>query len=219
MKLISIIGVLLFALPANAQVILLDKVWGFNIPGTKDIAGIPFPENGVGRTFDFQTKERTYNIEQIRLRLASKPPTEQAGPGLALPHPPDSHMLSSIPTLMRSKKYPFRRNFPADSEYTLFFFSHPMSYYCRLRHVERDGSKIIVQYQFEPHYRPEATLHFALIPLGKLEAGKYEVEFEQLPMEQEYRDQGFEPVNPDDVVCRSFIFEVGVVEPIRVQEN
>jgi hypothetical protein len=69
--------------------------------------------------------------------------------------------------------------------------------------------------------RPEATVHFALIPLGELEAGKYQVSFEQLPIEQEWLDAGFESVPPSasELVCLSFAFEIGVIEPSKYIER
>jgi hypothetical protein len=199
---------------ANEQpkTIPLDQIWGYNLPGTRDIAGIPFPEKpqGVGQTLAVLTREREYNIEQIRIALATKSPSKTAGAGFVLPFKVDSHTLSGVLSPLRGKPNPFQREFP-EGEFTLVFFSHPLSYYARLRKVEKEGNEITVHYQFEPHTTPEATVHFALIPLGKLSAGKYHVTYKQEPIDKQYREIGFEPVHPDaaEIVCRDFSFKVG----------
>jgi len=98
--------------------------------------------------------------------------------------------------------------FRADKEMTLVFFTHPASYYVRLKKAERRDNHITVYYEFEPHASPEVTVHFALIPLGVLPAGEYHVRFKQIPMSRKYRDAGFEPVPPEAfyIVCRPFTF-------------
>src|SRR3989304_8438408 len=67
----------------KAEDIPLDQIWGYNLPGTRDIAGIPFPQQkeGVGQTYTYLDQEREHNIEQIRLALAMKPTGEKALPG------------------------------------------------------------------------------------------------------------------------------------------
>jgi hypothetical protein len=192
--------------------IALDQIWGYNLPGTRDIAGIPFPDKpeGVGRTLAVLNREREYNIEQIRIALSVKPPNKTAASGFVVASKLDSHTLANVLPPLRGKPNPFQREFP-EGEFTLVFFSHPLSYYARIRKVERDGNQITVHYQFEPHTTPEATVHFALIPLGKLTADKYHVTYKQEPIDKQYREIGFEPVDPnaDSIVCRDFSFTVG----------
>jgi hypothetical protein len=57
------------------------------------------------------------------------------------------------------------------------------------------------------------ALHFALIPIGKLTPGKYEVKFERLPATVQKGDEAFvsPPGDSDElnaVVCESFSFRV-----------
>ena len=141
------------------NVIPLDRIWGYNLPGTRDITGIPFPEQpqGVGQTIAFLTKEREYTIEQIRIALSEKNPNVKAAPGFVVPFKVDSHTLAGVLSPLRGKPNPFQRDFPEGKELTLVFFSHPISYYARLRKVEQQDNEITVHYQFEPHTTPEAT--------------------------------------------------------------
>jgi hypothetical protein len=197
--------------PTEVTTIPLNTIWGYNLPGTRDISGIPFPEKpeGIGQTLAFLGRERDYNIEQIRRALMLKSPTDKASPGFVIPSTCNSRTLLAVHPMLRGKPNPLKRNLP-EGEFTLIFFSHPLSYYARLRAVERDDDRIIVRYQFEPHTTPESTVHLALIPLGTLAAGEYKVDYEQIPLDQKYRDKGFEPVHPqaDDIVCRNFSFTV-----------
>jgi hypothetical protein len=103
----------------------------------------------------------------------------------------------------------------------LVFFSHPSSYYARLRTVERDGNQFTVSYQFEPHLTPESTVHFALIPLGKLPAGEYRVVYRQLPIDEKFAAQGFQPVEPRaaELVAHNFKFTIGEVRPDETFER
>lgn len=199
--------------PQDVQTIPLDQIWGYNLPGTRHIAGIPFPDDkeGIGQTFAYLNRERDTNIEHIRRALASKPPTEKAAPGFVLPRRPDSLTLRGVHPLMLGKRNPFDKDsFGENEDLTLVFFSHPLSYHARLKKVERKQNDITVHYQFEPHTTPESTVHFALIPLGKLPAGEYQVDYQQIPVDQKYREMGFEPVHPEaaEIVCRDFSFTV-----------
>jgi len=194
------------------QIIPLNEIWGYNLPGTKDIAGISFPSEreGIGQTYAYLTQERSTNIELIRRALASKPASEPAMAGFVLPRGPDSLTLRGIHSQLHRKPGPIKPDLQ-EGEYTLVFFSHPLSYYTRLRKVERVGNDISIHYQFEPHMTPETTAHFALIPLGPLSAARYRVIYKQIPIEQKYRNAGFEPVHPEasEIVCRDFSFAIG----------
>jgi hypothetical protein len=206
---------------AEVVEIPLDEVWGYNLPGTRDIAGISFPPQTrtVVQNYAYLNRERDYNIEQIRRVLASKPPGEKALPGFVLPGRPDSRMLLGIHPPLGRKSSPTRKPL-REGEYTLVFFSHPLSYFTRLKTIERNGGKVTVYYQFEPHATPEATVHFALIPLGELTPGEYQVDYRQVPMDQKNLEMGFEPVHPEaaEIVCRDFSFTISddsAVEPME----
>lgn len=198
----------------------LNTIWGYNLPDTRDIAGIPLPEidppkGAIGRTDAMFRRERENVVEHFRRALMFKPPTERAPSGFVLPRQPDFYTLQRASNRAADMIRYGERNhqsesgtFRAGEEMTLVFFSHPASYYVRVLKVERQGDQIAIQYEFEPHASPEVTVHFALIPLGELPAGEYQVRFEQMPMAQGYRDAGFQPVHPEafEFICRPFSF-------------
>ncbi len=207
---------------AEVATIPLDQIWGYSLPDTRDIAGITLPETDpqegvIGRTDAMFRRQREQNIEQLRRALTAKPPTERALPGFVLPRHPDfftlqkaSNRVAGMMQYAHEKRRFESETFRAGEDMTLVFFTHPASYYVRLRKVGRQDNEITVQYEFEPHASPEVTVHFALIPLGKLPAGEYQVRFEQIPLAQKYREAGFDPVEPDalTIVCRPFSFKM-----------
>ncbi len=94
---------------------------------------------------------------------------------------------------------------------SVVFFSYQEGNYVHLSRIELHGNDILIQFRFVPHETAVVTEHFALIPLGKLRAGKYQVKVVQSPMEQEYIDQGCVANDESDVqrfVCGSFEFSV-----------
>jgi len=197
---------------AETKQIPLDQIWGYNLPETRDIAGIPLPvesEKG-GREYATLRSERERNIETVRRSLSQKPPAERSLPGFVYPRKPDFFTLRAVASQLldeskNQRRRPRTSSLLSGNEYTLVFFSHPTSYYVRLRGVERKDNTFVVKYQFEPHKSQEVTTHFALIPLGALKAGEYHVELKRIPE----RDIDFQLVQDSSViVCNSFSFKV-----------
>jgi hypothetical protein len=197
--------------------IQLDQIWGYNLPGTRDISGMPLPEGDetYGQQLATLRSEREQHIEDIRRALSTKSPTQRALPSFVYPRLTDFYALRAIASQVlrdangRRRDQAVSNSFPAGEEFTLVFFSHPTSYYVRLKKVERQSNTFVVHYQFEPHTTPEATVHFALIPLSKLAAGEYHVDFRRVPEERKYLDAGFKLVQDSStVVCDPFSFKV-----------
>ena len=183
----------------------LENIWAFDMPGTRDIAGIPLPEmdekRRPGLDHESYRNQRANYIELMRQHLTAKPSSVRSLPGFVIPHRVDLHTLQQASSRLQvSKKlgmsYPLGQipasEYPVSEEdMTLVFFSHPAAYHVLLTEVVRNGNEVIVRYRFRPHFSVESTVHFAFIPLGKLPAGKYQVKFEQERFEQKYHDAGF----------------------------
>jgi hypothetical protein len=100
---------------------------------------------------------------------------------------------------------------PENSEVSLVFFSHGIDYSTRLHNVQVDGHKIAVRYQFAPESVKDTIPNLALISLGKLSKGEYQVEISQVPMDQKFIKLGKKAPAEEDVrrfVCQSFDFSV-----------
>ena len=167
----------------------LDQVWGFDLPGTRDVAGLTLPvvdeKVRPGMDHEHYRTGRAYAIEEIRQSLTTKPLSMRSPPGVALSGEADADTLRRIggrlvgikkmgrPVGYDPSEFGLMQSRPLspDEPTTLVVFSHPCSYFFRLKRVERDPGVITVQYQFEPHFSPESTVHFALIQLGKLPIG------------------------------------------------
>jgi len=207
--LVAICGITSSNVPARESspemvTIPLNQIWGYNLPETRDVAGIPLPETNL----ETERRRREVNVEQMRTALMSmKEPLS----GFVLPRHIDTHAFRAASAQLvvdaRSGEQGrlSRKSFSSSDEITLIFFSLPSNYYVRLKEVERADNQITVRYQNKPHKTAEVTVHFAMIPLGALPAGEYHVEYEQLPMERKYLDEGFKPAS---TVCRSFSFTV-----------
>jgi hypothetical protein len=87
----------LFILLISAIEIPLDQVWGFDMPGTRDVAGITLPivdeKQRPGQDHETYRIQRTNYIELARQHLTTKPGSMTALPGFALPRTPDFHLL------------------------------------------------------------------------------------------------------------------------------
>ena len=113
-----------------------------------------------------------------------------------------------------------RDTFAPESAITIVFFSYQFGTYVHLQQVELRENIIDVEYRFVPHGEIYLTAHFALIPLGKLPIGKYQVRIIQAPPVQESRVGGHEALKLNRrnrtlekesglrFVCGSFAFSV-----------
>ncbi|WP_428305488.1 hypothetical protein [Lacipirellula sp.] len=208
----------------------LDTIWGLDLPGTRDIEGVDLPTvpqaSSPGWGYPEFKRRRQEIIERVRTAISSKPPVDQALTGFVYSVAPDMETLTvlmRIENAFRNNKSQVRNNFiHGDRDAFLVFYSHPSSYYLRLKKVTRDGTDIDVSYVFEPHYTADSTVHLALIPLGKLPPGEYNVRFTQQPMERKYIDAGFVRVfgsQEKQIVCQPFTFLVSDPPPFVTSED
>ncbi len=98
----------------------------------------------------------------------------------------------------------FPESMPPDEKVSLVFYSYPAPGYVHLKSVHRSESAVTVKYQVVTHRTLEATAHFALIPLGNLESGKFRVEAEEVPPETPYRNHK----RTDRAACDSCTFTI-----------
>ncbi len=205
---------------ADSIEIPLESIWALDIPKTRDIEGMDLPaapqSSFPGWGFEEFKNYRQQAIERLHSALSAKPPSADALAGFVVSVSPERKLLAvlnnEIIQALNSESSPVRQNsIQSGRNAFLIFYSHPSSYYVRLKSVTRQGKTIEVSYAFEPHYTVESTVHFAMIPLGKLEAGEYQVRFSQQLMDQKFMDAGFIRVVEGQAkrfVCRPFSFIV-----------
>ncbi len=195
---------------AETVVIPLDQIWAYKMPGTRPMNA--FLQRGV-----YVTPEGSL-LGEIRRALVQEPVKgtsrpiqwKDAKPGFAVLGTGMDALREAHAVLV--KKQEPRKSFPVDTEITLVFFSYDAGSYVHLHRVDRQDNVVEIRYQFVPHYSLDGSEHFALIPLGKLPAGKQRVNVIQSPLQQKHVDKfGVQPLRTEwgrRIVCKSFSFLV-----------
>jgi hypothetical protein len=195
--------------PDESETVPLTSIWGWQIPGTRQI-GVPQPTSSNNGSLEEQQL-----LGDIRRALAAKmADAKTARPGF-IAYGTGSDVISKAYDVMVDNEQPTRK-FPSDHDLTLVFFSHPTDRSCRLRDVERRDGTIEVHYDFVPLQHGPVASHFGFIPLGKLPAGNYDVRMIQDPLPEEYRNDNTPETPPTvagRIVCRSFQFTVADPKP------
>jgi hypothetical protein len=154
--------------------------------------------------------EETRLLEEIRQDLAIPyVDPKDAKPGF-ITYGLGREVLDKVYDILINDEQPMRK-FLSDHDLSLCFHSRPANRYCHLSSIKRGDNRIAVHYQFVVHTSREATAHFAVVPLGKLSAGKYDVEMIQDPISQEFANWNIADMPPEvarRVVCKSFQFAV-----------
>jgi hypothetical protein len=201
--------------PSQLRTIPLNQIWAFDMPGTREVNELE-PEKFGDHTRDLPSEESSKLLAesmtyQIRAALKNKKPEKgkQAEHGFAVVGSGREALEGANSVLVKGEK-------PVDSfstanNVTLVFFSHLCGQSVSLKQVQIQDNKIDVQYQFIPHMTANMTWHLALIPLGKLPAGKYRVEMAQIPGGKDSTGHlvgGLSAIEADRIVCQPFSFSV-----------
>ena len=178
----------------NRDTIPLDAIWALKMPGTRNIRELDPPKN---------IKHKTV-INRIHLALFIKTTDEKPAGPCFLVTGEGKEALQKASKVIVDKEVPAKTH-PTGKELTLFFYSNAAPGYVHIHSVERSESRITVNYQVVIHQMSNATVHFALIPLGHLPAGKFTVDIKEMEPPTPYSNQAL----VDRAVCDpcSFIIE------------
>jgi len=192
---------------AETVVIPLDQIWALDMPGTR-----PMQYRHTGNQYESTEGPLLWEIRNFLQKMPAKKWPEKIeeapsgfpvlGTGL--------EALNLAHTVLVKNEEPLK-TFSSESEVSLVFFSYRSDWHTYLHRVEREGNRIEIRYHFTPHLRQRKSVHIALIPLGKLPSGKYQVSVVRSPLEQRFIDLGFKPTNPVKprcCVCKSFSFAI-----------
>ncbi len=183
----------------KSVVIPLDQIWGFNLPGTRDILQLdlvvlPQPFGSLRpRTLDF-------------LMPPEGKQNKRAGPGFAVVGSGQAALVAAHTKLPKGSSA--KNTFSEEDEISAVFFGSSFFIDLHLAQVQRRGNLIEIRYQLlKDEGFPVAK--FALIPLGKLPVGEYQVRVIPPPFQTNpsrfrlrYRSQAHE------AVCTSYSFSV-----------
>jgi hypothetical protein len=192
----------------SAEAIPLDKIWAYEMPGTRDIGDLDTalktePAKGIVGPIvrSWMMRFEALRPEEIKAKSWARPGFAVSGSGRAA--------LQATHAIFVDGKKP-RNNFLSDEDITIVFFSEPPSKYrVRLQQVQREGNEIEIRYQLEPSISGRNFDNFALIPLGKLPVGKYRVKMRQLQRELTRVETmyGFKPLDEEwrlNFLCQPF---------------
>lgn len=212
------------ATPLSAEeeptTIPLKAIWAYEMPGTRDVRELE-PDKfgkaieGLSSDEQLKTMERSHvshilqSLEPANVNQARQRAFAVVGTG--------AKALGAARSVLAEGEKP-RSSLPAESELSVVFFSRRFGYYVHIHEVRLQDNTIEISYRFEPHRTKEVTSHFALIPVGKLEAGFFEVAIVQVPMKQTAVNSGFQPPASSiasRVVSGPFRFEVEVDGCVR----
>ncbi|HVT28176.1 MAG TPA: hypothetical protein VHE81_09180 [Lacipirellulaceae bacterium] len=155
----------------------LNQIWAYEMPGTRNILELDVAsKNQDARRIVSSITESSFG------RAAKRKFKDLARPGFAVTGTGNTALRAAHAVLVVGAKP--RTEFSTNDEITLIFFSELVSRcLVQIHKVERTGDQIEILYELKPDIGGLNFTNFALIPLGKLPAGKYEVKMRQLPHE------------------------------------
>jgi hypothetical protein len=157
---------------AESVEIPLKEVWALDIPGTRDVRELQeIPQLPPGK----ELFEKSL-IARIILELGTDLPQE-VKPGFAVPGVGLEALQQMHDALVKDRER--LKSFRQDDQITIAFFSYTFGQYLRLDGIARSDDAITIKYHFVAHASLDSTVHFALIPLGALPSGDYEVFLER----------------------------------------
>ena len=190
------------AIAAEPVTIPLKDVWAYQMPGTMDVRELePNVYGKDAQKLSVDERQRGYEsslIKQIVVHLADESSEKVSRPGFAVAGIGLEALRAAHAVIVKNEK---PKALPADGDTSLVFFTREFNYYVHITEIEHKGDTFKIQFRFVPHNSKDATVHFALIPVGKLAPGKYSVQITQGP----------DPIKPEwerRIVCQPFPFTV-----------
>jgi hypothetical protein len=190
---------------ANAgepEQIPLDQIWAYEMPGTQSITDLAEPHDEMF----WEALMESWFGRASRLKFKNV-----ARFGFVVPGDGLSALRIALAVFIQDG--PFRGKLTTGEGVTLVFFSEPGGRYRpQIRQIRRKQDTIEILYWLQPElggYPPS----LALIPLGKLPAGKYDVHMLQVARElHDFElELGFKPLDKEwsrNFVCKPYSFTV-----------
>ena len=197
---------------SEKKYIPLNEVWAYEMPGTKDVRELEPDKFGpilkTLSTADQIRKMESSTLGAILKQIQSTKPVRNASNGFIVAGTGTEALKATYAVLVGDKKA--SQSFPPNTKLSIVFFSHLFGQYVHIQRVQQRDNLFEVGYYFEPHLTKEMTFHFALIPIGDLAPGSYEVKCARL-MPKKYGTDGIKAPSVDEerkVVAQSFQFEI-----------
>ena len=180
----------------EAVILPLKDVWAWEMPDTQSVRKLDPDLQGASRE-EFRAKSLT---DQVRRTLAKLPgEKESAGSGFAVVASEPKAALIAARDVLRGKER--QRSFTTNDNVWFVFYSYLFGDGVRLTKVERSNNLFTITYRHNSSIDANAESSFALIPVGKMDVGKYivDIKLEGKPLPKFYQRR---------VVCDDFGFRV-----------
>ncbi|WP_442483382.1 hypothetical protein [Aeoliella sp. SH292] len=189
----------------------LKDVWALDMPGTRDVRELE--KDLWKQSFSQSFLEESLSIKVQRILTKRLKPDEQAPPAFLVERTGLSALRQVVEQLELYEKDPRGKRpavaeVPAHKELSLVFFSYARGRYVELDRVLKSENRIRIDYHYVAHQSTDVTSHFAIIPVGKLEAGTGKVLIERLPPVHQDGERVTVLNDGHKSVCSSFTFEV-----------
>lgn len=160
----------LVAISGKAEEIPLKSIWAYDMPGTQDVRKL--------------SKELANNLATWLMRRTGE--GGKAGKCFLVYGDGKYALQGATNVLMAGANRPTEL---AGTEASLVFYSLVAPGYVTIDSIEREERKVTVRFKVTTHQEALSTTHFALIPLGKLPEGKFEVEVVEIDPEKPYTNK------------------------------
>lgn len=183
MSVLALVCCCSFSYAEDSVEIPLDTVWALNIPGTKNILELEPKRKRIPPTDEELIN--TSPVEQMKQALNhrhSPKKGEKARQSFVVLGTGLDALREARDVLSGEKQR--TDSLPTNKELSLIFYAYDPGRSLQLNKIERRDNVITVRYHLivpEGFISPEYVSYFALIPLGKLPAGKFNVDIERLP--------------------------------------
>jgi hypothetical protein len=208
MKLLAIQIALFVVTPlasTEPRVIPLKDIWAYHMPGTRRVSDLDAVKQQSGIT------KHPIVSGIVRSLAAKRPNLESIGPALIV-QGTAKEALRNTNDIFTKFREPSSK-FSLTDELNLVFYTTLGGPYTHIESIERTGPTIVVRYRLVSHNTREDTLHFALIPLGRLDAGTYEVKIESMGLFDETGARKEPSDKSKLVICTNTTFEVTEATP------
>jgi len=206
----------------DAVTIPLDEVWGYRMPGTKDIVDIE-PNSDSFKTMLARERIKNSLVTNTRWRLNSNfKPKNRADVGTAFVVPMiDLEALKEANAIIAGEKKRAEQ-LPAGQPLTLVFYSFSCGRNVRLDKITKSEGEMVLEYHFHIHGELTSSPYFALIPIGIFPPGNVNIKIKRLPETEGKNVWGtFPPLDAKEsrrIVCDSFVFKVIDTKPVRSEK-
>ena len=199
---LSVVSVLPTNVAGEKPVIVpLNEIWAYDMPGTRKVGDLDAVKSAEGGT-------KHPIVNEIVRSLGLKRPTETKSVGPAfIVQGTEKEALRNAHAVLTNVAKPSTK-FSSANDLTLVFYTSLGGPYAHIDSVERTGRTITAKYRLVSHNTREDTLHFALIPLGPLGSGTYEVKIDLLGLFDQTGARKEPKAKSKNIVCSDTTFDV-----------